>query len=99
VRPAFYPDLDFLSMVADAERRIDYGLAGMGGPIDRALDLLAAASSSVGIVLPSRKIDGRRALGQAWVLDLARTDLTPCAVLHPSCVSGALAGAGTRCAR
>jgi hypothetical protein len=50
VAPAFYPELPFVS--AASPRAITFAAAGMGGPVDDALDLLAAGASMVVLALP-----------------------------------------------
>jgi len=58
IQPSFYPNLDFASLVPDGERAISYGAIGLGGPVDRALDLVAAGASVVGVLLPPRATGG-----------------------------------------
>ena len=57
VQPSFYTDLPFGSGAPVGERRITYTAAGMGDPIDAALDQLAGGASMVGIVLPPRALE------------------------------------------
>ena len=57
VQPAFYPDLVFESAVTIGARQLGLSTAGIGGPVDRALDLVVAGAGLVAIVLPARDID------------------------------------------
>jgi hypothetical protein len=52
VQPAFYPHLEFRSAARCENRRLLFDAAGMGDPIDRALDLLQRGASVVGLLLP-----------------------------------------------
>ncbi len=52
VQPAFYPNLPFRSGPDPEERRLSFGLVGMGDPVDPVLDLIAAGASMVAVVLP-----------------------------------------------
>ncbi len=56
VQPSFYPHLPFGSGVPDEERRFHLRAAGIGTPIDRALDLLAEGASVVGILAPEKPV-------------------------------------------
>jgi hypothetical protein len=56
VQPAFYPDLPFVSAVDPATRSISFVAAGLGTPIDRALDLLADGATTVCLVLPASDV-------------------------------------------
>ena len=51
IQPAFYPDLPFVSVVPDAQRRLDFPVLGMSTGIDRALDAVAGGAGIVGITL------------------------------------------------
>jgi len=55
-RPSFYPGLPFGAGVPDEERRLGLRAAGVGTPIDRALDLLADGASVVGIMAPEKPV-------------------------------------------
>lgn len=52
VQPAFYPSLPFVSAAADADRCVEFEARGVRNGIDRALDLLAAGCSIVGVMVP-----------------------------------------------
>ncbi len=57
VQPSFYPDLSFASAVALADRQLGFGAAGIGDPVDAALDQLAAGATLVGLLLPARPLE------------------------------------------
>lgn len=57
LQPAFYPQLPFVSGVPDEDRRLQFAAAGMGDPVDPALDLVADGASLVAVVLPSTPRD------------------------------------------
>jgi len=52
VQPAFYPDLPFASIVADADRRLTFPVAGLEPVLDDVLDALARGESIVALTLP-----------------------------------------------
>jgi AAA domain len=52
VQPAFYSHLPFASAAGLMERRLRLSTAGTGDAIDRALDLLGARATLVGVLLP-----------------------------------------------
>lgn len=56
IQPAFYPQLPFNSAAAGGERRLRFATGGDGDSIDRALDLLAAGATIVGITLPAAEL-------------------------------------------
>lgn len=56
IQPAFYPTLPFTSAVEDAERHIGFAARGMGGAIDRALDLVERGATIVAVLLPDREV-------------------------------------------
>lgn len=53
IQPAFYEKLPFVSSAVTGDRRIQFAASGMRDPIDRALDMLSAGHTMVGILLPS----------------------------------------------
>jgi hypothetical protein len=55
VQPAFYRDLPFASAAIEAERAVSFAAAGIGGLVDRALDLVGNGASLVTIALPALK--------------------------------------------
>lgn len=55
IQPSLYPDLPFGSAVASSERQLRFAIAGIGGSIDRALDMIAAGATIVSLVLPERE--------------------------------------------
>jgi len=56
VQPAFYRDLPFASAVDPVNAGVEFTAAGLGTPIDTALDQLAAGSTIVGLVLPAAEV-------------------------------------------
>ena len=54
VQPSFYPELPFLSAVDSSERQFRFVVAGIGGAIDRALDMIVDGATIVSLVLPKR---------------------------------------------
>jgi AAA domain len=57
VQPSFYPGLPFASAVAPADRRLGFVAAGIGDPVDAALDQLASGATLVGLLLPARPLE------------------------------------------
>lgn len=55
IQPSLYPDLAFVSAVAPSERQLRFAVAGIGGAIDRALDMIAGGATIVTLVLPERE--------------------------------------------
>ena len=55
VQPSLYPELPFVSAVAPSERQLRFAVAGIGGAVDRALDMIANGASIVSLVLPTRE--------------------------------------------
>jgi hypothetical protein len=55
IQPAFYPTLPFVSAALPHERQFGFAAAGLGTPIDRALDLLAGGATIVALLLPPRQ--------------------------------------------
>jgi hypothetical protein len=55
IQPAFYPDLPFESAVLGVERRLAFGAAGLGDPLDRVLDQVAGGNSIAALVAPERR--------------------------------------------
>ncbi len=56
VQPAFYPELPFVSAVDPATRSVSFAAAGLGTPIDRALDLIVDGATIVCLVLPASDV-------------------------------------------
>jgi hypothetical protein len=56
VQPAFYPELPFVSAVDPVTRAVGFAAAGLGTPIDRALDLVENGATIVGLVLPASDV-------------------------------------------
>ena len=52
IQPSFYSDLPFLSAVDPSQRRIKFGISGMGDAVDRTLDLIAQGASIAVLSLP-----------------------------------------------
>jgi hypothetical protein len=55
IQPSHYPDLPFVSAVRSSERRLRFTVAGIGGTIDRALDMISTGLTVVLLVLPARE--------------------------------------------
>jgi hypothetical protein len=57
VQPAFYPDLPFVSLADDEQRRVAFDRPGLlGDSLDRALDMVAQGASIVAVLLPAREV-------------------------------------------
>jgi hypothetical protein len=50
---AFYPEMSFSATAPEETRRVSFSAAGMGDPIDRVLDKVAAGASMVMLMLPA----------------------------------------------
>ena len=55
VQPSLYPQLPFVSAVAPSDRQLRFALYGIGGAIDRALDMIVNGATIVCLVLPTRE--------------------------------------------
>ena len=76
LQPSFYPALPFESAASTGARQLTFAAAGMGDPIDRALDLVSSGASIVALAAPHKvfaneQIDEELVLLQARIVERA----------------------------